>query len=204
MPDIILTHDLPLLQRALGSIRKHIPYSTAVALNDVAFALRARMGEATRTHFDRPTRPTQGAFRVTARASKRHLVAMVAPAPWAVKYLRRQVVGSHGQARIVPKGRAINRYGNLPRGFVDKRRHRPGFFVGKPRGGGLNLSRPSGVYQRLGRRGGQGKLRLLAQFADRVSHRPQLPLARIAKTHVARHFPPAFDRAFARAMRNRR
>jgi hypothetical protein len=68
-------------QAWLAQIQGQMPYAASRALNDAAKKVTDDLNKSTSQYFDRPTRFTQNAYRVSSRSSKTNLVAEVR-LPW--------------------------------------------------------------------------------------------------------------------------
>ena len=205
MVSVSLDGNLLKMAAAVNKTRQQIPFALSLAINDTAFALRQEYGKATVVHFDRPTPATQRGWRVE-KSSKRQrpIRARVMAVRHTAPYLRRQIVRSAPQPRVIPRRAGTNRYGNLPRNYVKGRRLKPGFFTGQPRN---QPHLPPGLYQRVGatisRRAGV-KLKLHAEFDRAVDHDPQFPFRRIGVQFVRRNLERNFQRRFRHAVRTMR
>lgn len=181
---------------------KQIPYAGMVALNNVAFKIRAAEQEAMDKHLANPTPFTRRGVRVK-KASKKHLVARVFIAPIQAGYLKYEVDGGtrtpKKRALVIPAMQKVNKYGNMPKGTIKRLLKNPKVFSGVPRGKG---NRPAGIYKRMGSKRNR-KLRLMIRYHQKATYRKQLPFyetaARTAQLHFQREYAKAMDRALRTA-----
>ena len=205
MISLSLNSDVSRMVAILNKTRQQIPFAASQAVNDTAFALRLEYGRATEKYFDRPTPATKRGWRVEkSNKRQRPIRAQVMAVSHTAPYLRRQIVRSGPQARVIPRSARINRYGNLPRNYVKGRRLKAGFFVGQPRN---NPHLPPGLYQRVGaglsNRAGV-KLKMHVEFDKSVEHDPQFPFRRIGVQFVRRNLEKNFFRRYRQAVRTMR
>jgi hypothetical protein len=129
---ITMKTDFARFEKLLGTIQKEVlPYATAAALTDCAVAAKAAVVGSMGSTFDRPTPWTENGLVVVA-ASARNLSATVRVKDIQAGYLLLEETGGTrdpsmrsnkaSRALIVPvvKNMALNRYGNIPSGFVKR------------------------------------------------------------------------------------
>lgn len=213
--------DLKPLHRAMIDLgAKQVPFAMSLALNTLAKGVAADQAELIDETFKTPTPFTEKAYRIEV-ASKAKPVARVAAKDIQASYLEPYVVGgkrSLGTKRgmLAPRGVALNQYGNLTKGTLNRLKGKPGVFVGPvtSRKTGKTIN---GVWQRppSGRRadGGRGTkgntqgkvggvrtgLKLLIQFEDTTPVPKRLPFEQRARAYLKRHAVDAFTDAMRRA-----
>lgn len=178
--------------------RRQVPFATAQALNDTAFAARKAEMVQAEQKLHKPTPFTVKGFQVN-KARKSNLRAQVFIEPKRWKYLKWQVEGgtrrATGRGTGVPtEHRKLNRYGNIPgrrKGLVKGKRQ----FIATIRG-------ISGVWERYGRGGKQ--VRLLVAFERSVEYAKRFPFYKIAEGVARNTFVRHFNRRLARALRSTR
>ena len=203
MPTVSISHNLNSMIALVGKYKKQVPFAVSQAVNAVAFELRREYGLATRIYFDRPTPGTEKGWRVVkSNKRQRPIRAMVHAAAHTAPYLKRQVVQSGPQGRAIPRRSGTNRYGNMPRGYINKRANRDGFFIGVPRN---STSKPYGLYQRLGPPDSMPagrRLKMHIEFDKQVHHSPRFPLQRIGVNYCRKHLESRFYEHYRKAVRN--
>ena len=214
---IALTADFGGLHRAMQAFQvKQVPFATALALTRLAQGVKAAEAEAVTETFDNPTPFTVNSFAVTP-ATKASQISYVYARDVAAQYLLPYIAGGmrslgKKQAMLVPKGVALNQYGNLPRNKLASLKGRPNVFVGKIRTkDGRTIS---GVWQRPGLvakqpkkavgRTDRGKLKLLIRFEDTTPTQKHLPFVERARAYIAANAREEMERAFRIAARTGR
>lgn len=109
------------LTARISGIEKQMAYATSVALNETAKDVKKGVERQLNKDIDRPTPFTQKAFFISY-AKKTKLKAIVGIRPIQAKYLGKQIEGGTGDQSfsIIPKLKARNKYGNLPRNKLSK------------------------------------------------------------------------------------
>ena len=189
---ISVKHDLDRLTRNLKDFeKKQIPFATALALNNTAKDGQAAAQKAMEKALDRPTPFTLRGIAVK-RATKSNQESVVYIKDIQAEYLRWQITGGTRKARnkalLVPENIRLNKYGNMPRGRINKLRDKKNIFSGEVDG-------VSGVYQRYKRKAP----RLLVSYEKDARYGVKYPFAKIVKKTVARTFPDNFRGALAYA-----
>lgn len=178
-----------------GPVARQLPFAISVALNETARDAERNTRKRLARVIDRPT-PFTLRGTLVRRASKRNLVARVGFKDRQAGYLRWQEEGGRrtptGRALLVPGNRRRNRYGNIPRGAVQRLLARGDTFSGR-------IGSTAGIWRRTG-----NHLRLEILYASSADYTPRLGFASaVAKTARAR-FPNHLDRALAAALRTAR
>lgn len=180
--------------------KKQLPYATARALTwtakDVSQALSAELDQ----FLDRPTPFTRRAFG-TIRATKRRLRAYVFIKDVQAEYLKYAINGGtrapRGKAIGVPSSNMrLNKYGNMPRGRLQKLLSDPRNFSGTIKG-------VPGIWRRTGGKRNPG-VKLLVAWEPKASYRRRYPFRRRVRHHARRMYPENFRHSFAQAMRSAR
>jgi hypothetical protein len=213
--------------------KRHIPYATARALNGVAQKIVTAQKENEARVLDRPTPFTTGSVRFRP-ASKTRQAAVIFMMDKAAKILTPYEFGGVnvpvGKAFLEPVAsfKDLNRYGNLPRGFIAKMKGRTDVFVGKVK---TRHGWVDGLWQRaqtedskpvtqtrISKTGRVSvrkvagypssrqdrSLRLLVAFKDPHPIRQHLDWFRLAAQVVAKEYRGEFEQAMAHALRTAR
>jgi hypothetical protein len=199
----------------LAQIQGQMPYAASRALNDAAKQVAADLNKSTDRYFDRPTRFTQNAYRVSMRSSKSNLAAEVRPKPIQERYLLPSIRGGIRPQRpserrlggISPAWRPgrdarLNASGNMSKAAVVKaiKGGDPYFKLREQRG---KLS--PGIYQRMGsgtmRR---YKVKSILSFNKLPNIPRRWPIERIARGSLNASWTPLINRYLAEAMRTAR
>jgi hypothetical protein len=226
MIGISVRTNLKQLQSQLTAIaRKQVPFAAAQAINLTAARVKAAETENIGHTFKSPTPFTQNSVAIR-RATKGNPVAIVFVKDIAAKYMRPYETGGvhvlPGKALLDPKNIALNSYGQLPRGTIEKLKGRPDVFIGAVRL--KNGETINGIWQRptdtkrvtllngRGKRLGKlnrmkrtddnprGKLKLLIRFGDALPVQKQLNYGEHAQTVVNRYLARDFEVALQKAM----
>jgi len=199
-------------QAWLAQIQGQMPYAASRALNDAAKKVAEDLNKSTNRYFDRPTRFTQNAYRVSMRSNKANLVAEVRPKPIQERYLLPSIRGGIRPQRpserrlggISPAwspglGARLNASGNMSKAAVVKaiKGGDPYFRLGEQRG----KLRP-GIYQRMGsgtmRR---YKVKSILSFNKLPNIPRRWPIDRIARGSLNASWTPLINRYLAEALR---
>jgi hypothetical protein len=199
-------------QAWLAQIQGQMPYAASRALNDAAKKVAEDLNKSTTQYFDRPTRFTQNAYRVSSRSSKANLVAEVRPKSIQERYLLPSIRGGVRPQRpserrlggISPAWRPgadarLNASGNMSKAAVVKaiKGGDPYFRLGEQRG----KLRP-GIYQRMGsgtmRR---YKVKSILSFNKLPNIPRRWPIERIARGSLNASWTPLINRYLAEALR---
>lgn len=183
--------------------RKQLPYAQSVALNRTAFQAREDMKHQMQAKLDRPTPYTLRSVRVK-KATKRKLEAIVFINEAQAEYLQYVFTGKtkfpKRKALVTPsKNTRLNKYGNMPRGKLQRLLSDGKHFSGVPNGTDL----PAGIYRRMGR-GGRSRLKLIVQYKKRQEYTKKLDFKSVVSSSVTRNFDSNFHRALALANRTAR
>lgn len=212
MVGIKIKHELKALEKALRKYPKQIAFARSVAINQTAFDAKRAVDAQIPKKLDNPTPFTKKGIRVK-RGNKSNPSASVFINPDRYDYLRWAVRGGHKTpkrfALSAPVNQKRNKYGNMPRGTVDKllaKRGKVGHgstFSGRPKG---HPSAKPGIYQRIGRgkKKGRANLLLLVGYRRRMSYRPRLPFYKIVKGVVRNQLPKNIEKAVGKALASRR
>ncbi len=183
-------------ERLNALARRQTPFALSQAINDALRDAQRAVVAQMPAKLDRPTPFTLRGIAIR-RSHKRRLVGVVYIKPLQAEYLRWQIEGG----TRLPRGRAIavgqalrrNRYGNLPRGALQKLRQRKDTFSGTVNG-------TPGLWQR----DRDGGLRLMVLYADQARYTKRLPFYAITQGTLAHRLPRHFQRRLAAAIRSAR
>jgi hypothetical protein len=198
------------MRLALAELQGQLPYAASRALNDAAKQMAADLNKSTNQYFDRPTRFTQNAYRVSSRSSKTNLVAEIRPKSIQERYLLPSIRGGVRPQRpserrlggASPAWRPgldarLNASGNMSKAAAVKAlKGGPDLFTLRDRQGKL---RP-GVYQRMK---GKGVKSILA-FNKLPNIPRRWPIERIARESIGKSWAPLINRYLAEALRTAR
>jgi hypothetical protein len=199
-------------QAWLAKIQGQMPYAASRALNDAAKRVADDLNKSTTQYFDRPTRFTQNAYRVSSRSSKTNLVAEVRPKSIQESYLLPSIRGGARPQRpserrmggASPAWRPgadarLNASGNMSKAAVVKalKGGDPYFRLEEHRG----KLRP-GIYQRMGsgtmRR---YKVKSILWFNQLPVIPRRWPIDRITRGSLNASWTPLINRYLAEALR---
>jgi hypothetical protein len=197
-------------QAWLAQIQGQMPFAASRALNDAAKQVATDLNKSTSQYFDRPTRFTQNAYRVSMRSSKANLVAEVRPKPIQERYLLPSIRGGirpqrpserrlGGIAEAYRPGRdaRLNASGNMSKAAAVKALKGGGdLFTLRDKRGKL---RP-GVFQRVKGKG----IKSILSFNKLPSIPRRWPIDRIAKASLNASWTPLINRYLAEALRTAR
>lgn len=208
-----------LVDRTFPDFVRQVPFATAGALTDTAFALRSNLGSGMREDLDRPTQAVQRMLFVT-KATKSDLEAVVAANPNFGSTSLKNVLNPHlGNARrpknpaekrlgsyIVPGVAAVlDQYGNMNRrllaSIVDTVERQKGDATrtkGK-RSTRAIFKRGNVVYERKG-----SSIRPLLVLIQEPTYEPRLGWQERTDAIVATHFMPAFEARMEKAIKTAR
>lgn len=180
--------------------KKQLPFATARALTWTARDVSKQLGAELDQYLDRPTPFTRRAF-IGTRASKRKLQAYVKVKDIQAGYLKYAIKGGtrhpRGKAIGVPtKNQRRNKYGNMPRGKIQKLLAYPRNFSGTIRG-------VPGIWRRTGGKKNPG-VKLLVAWEPSASYRRRYPFRRRVHHHARRLYAANFRKSFNQAMRSPR
>lgn len=202
------------LEHHLLSLKKQIPYATALALTRTARRIQEAQKVNLESKLENPTPFTVNSV-ASVGARKTSLRAKVYIRPTAAQYLAPSEYGGtrylSGRALLNPKNIRLNQYGNIPRNKLARLKARPDVFVGSV--GGVN-----GVWQRKKARGGKSRRKrspdgtrrkrlnnrppkLLIRFDDAQQATPVLGYFSLASQMAAELLPGEMKVALAGAMR---
>jgi hypothetical protein len=194
-------------QAWLAQIQGQMPYAASRALNDAAKQLADDLNKSTTQYFDRPTRFTQNAYRVSSRSNKANLVAEVRPKSIQERYLLPSIRGGVRPQRpserrmggISPAWRPgadarLNASGNMSKAAVVKAiKGGPDLFTLRDKRGKL---RP-GVFQRMKNKG----VKSVLSFNKLPNIPRRWPIERIARDSLNASWTPLINRYLAEALR---
>lgn len=195
MAKVTITSNLRDLERDLSDFgRKILPRAARRAINATAEDVKAAADKRLDA-LDRPTPFTRKAWAIRF-ASTRNLLARVFAKDRQAAYLKYAETGGtrspQGRALVVPVGRKVNRYGNLPRNAISRDLAGPKVFAAK-RSGSLH----GGIYRRVGRGKSRG-LKLLVSFESKATYRDRPLRFRETAELIARaRIGPALTKALA-------
>jgi hypothetical protein len=195
--------DIDKATKALGRMKKQIPFAASVAMNKTVVDIQKVEKAAIVRELDRPRPGTIKAIRVS-RSNKRRLSASVFILPAVDRFIRYQVEGGtrppRGKAEAVPVDIRLNKYGNIAgrrSGKLSKLLARPDTFSATIKG-------VAGIWQRAKGRGRRTGLTLLAAFESQTTYRPRFKFYEHAERTAARRWPRNFNRAISQAIRTAR
>lgn len=160
--DFRIKIDVKAVQRQLSDMAKQIPFAASVALNDLAFQVMRKENSAMSDIFKSPRPFTQRATQVEKKASKSDLTAVVSIRPAQQKYLEPYEDGGQHSSGwklgnlLVPVDGATDRFGQIPKGTLERLLNRPDVFMGTVKGISGIWQRPSRRVRRKGGRGSKG------------------------------------------------
>jgi hypothetical protein len=166
--------------------KRQLPFAAANALTKTARLVQREETSAISQVFDRPTPFTQRAVGVKP-ARKTDLTSEVFIKPIQAAYLKLEETGGvrtpKKQALLLPAKIALNQYGNIPKGALQRLKGRRDIFIGQVKGIG-------GVWQRMpSSRGQPHRLKLLIAFKPRAAYRPRFGFNPRAKAVITAAFP---------------
>jgi hypothetical protein len=199
---ISISADVRQVSRSLTTLQqKQVPFATARALNETAYAAASAVTKQLPSIFDRPTPFTRNAIAVQA-ANKRTLTARVFVKDKQAEYLETQETGGQGRPRktafVVPKAIGTNQYGNIPRGALQRAKNRKGVFVGTVGGVGGFFYRPPLKPGQT--KADQKRVVMLTRFVRTASYTARFGFKARVTTIARRVAPVAFRQALAKAL----
>ena len=218
--EISVKTDIKKATRRLNSIqRKQIPFAVAGALTDTAFDSRKAVQVQLPKKLKNPVKWTINGVLVE-KANKKHGAHMRSSVYFAdgskkagnrAKYMKYQVEGGtrHPARRavLVPVNATLNKFGNMPNGYIKKIMARPDTFSGTIKGVSCIWQR--GHISKRGKWSNRNKsrgsnIRLLVRYEDKVSYRPRFPFQKIVAGVARNKFGRNFNRRLAAALRTAR
>ena len=217
MASIQLNIDTSGLNKAqlwLAQIQNQMPFAASKALNEAAKQAAKDLNQSTNQYFDRPTKFTQNAYRVSKFSDKRDLVVEMSPRPIQERYLLPSIRGgirpqrpSERKLGFSPAYRPgpdarLNASGNMPKPAIIKAlRGGPEWFTLAERKGKLQ----PGIYRR---RGSGTQKRYKADSILRFGALPNIPrrwpINRITQESVNRNWGPGLQRYVNEALKTAR
>lgn len=197
-------------QAWLAQIQGQMPYAASRALNDVAKQVAQDLNKSTSRYFDRPTRFTQNAYRVSSRSTKANLTAEIRPKSIQERYLLPSIRGGVRPQR--PSERKLdgiapawspgldakrNASGNMSKAAVVQALKGGGsFFTLRDRKGKL---RP-GVYQRIKGKG----VKSVLSFNKLPNIPKRWPIDQVARESARARWVTLINHHMAEALRTAR
>jgi hypothetical protein len=213
--------DIKKLTKALSTIqRKQIPFATSKALNATAFDARKSVQTALDLQLDKPTAYTKRGVQVE-KSTKKNLVAQVGfrsrkfgkgqGSITQAEYMQRQIAGGtrlpKGQAIPVPvpKNMKPNKFGNIPRGKIDRLlADKDKYFSGVPKG----RNSGAGIWQRMPanskRKKQGGKIRMVIAYEPKAQYQPRFRFKSVVEKSVKQNFGMRFNSAMKQALASAR
>ena len=198
---INITSDIKAAEKALGALKKQIPFAASVGINNTLKDIRKVEQAAIARELDKPTRSTVRGIRYKG-STKRNLVGAVFIIPHIDKYLRYQIHGGKRKPRsrveALPAQIKLNRYGNIPgrrQGKLRKLAARKNTFS-------ATIGGVAGLWQRAGSKG--RRLKLLVAYEQHTQYKPKFRFYHHAEKTVVRRWPRNFNRAISRALKTAR
>lgn len=197
MISISITSDLKKLKRALDDVQKQARFATAKALTDTAKHIQSKQPEVLDKSLDNPTPFTKRGFYIKG-ATKANLVARVGIKDIQANYLKYQIKGgarkAPNKALLAPVQQRRNKYGNIPKGRIQKLLQKPNVFSGVING-------TPGIWER-NKRGG---LKLLVSYATTHEYkRKPYDFEGTARVMANRQLPISMKKAMQQALRTAR
>ena len=188
--------NLKQLTKGLDDIaQKQIPFAMALTLTKTVQSAQRSEKIAMDRQLDRPTPFTKRGVAIR-KATKTNWQAQVFIKDIQAEYLMWVVEGGtrkpKNKAHVLPVTIKRNKYGNIPRGKVQKLLQRADVFSGVVKG-------VQGIYQRT-RRGTQ----LLLAFEPVVRHKPQYKFYEVAEKRIEQVIGRQFSLAMVRALKSAR
>ena len=221
---IDIRSDIKELTRSLNRIqRKQIPFATSKALNATAFDVRKTLQDALDIHLDNPTSYTKRGVQVE-KSTKRNLVAKVGFRSrkfgkgqgkiTQAEDMKRQIKGGtrfpQGQAIPVPvpSNMRPNKFGNIPRGKIDRLlADKDKYFSGTPKGGkggaGIWQRMPANSKRAKSRNKG-GRIRMVIAWEPKAQYSGRFPFRQIVARTVRKNFRLRFDTSIRQALASAR
>ena len=199
---ISIKSDVKKLQKKVGRLfADQIPFALSGAINATAFDVMKAEKAALVKQIDNPTPFTKSGIRVK-KGNKRRPNARIFIADIQNEYLDFQIEGGTRQPKrranaIATTHQRVNRYGNKPKGLVQRLKNKPKHFSGKPKGG----NRPAGIWQRTNR---NKKLKPLIIYGGAARYRRKYGFYETGHKEIQKVFSQNFIRAFNRAVRTAR
>ena len=213
--------DIKKLTKALSTIqRKQIPFATSKALNATAFDARKSVQTALDVQLDKITPYTKRGVQVE-KSTKKNLVAQVGfrsrkfgkgqGSITQAEYMQRQIAGGtrlpKGQAIPVPvpKNMKPNKFGNIPRGKIDRLlADKDKYFSGVPKG----RNSGAGIWQRMPanskRKKQGGKIRMVIAYEPKAQYQPRFRFKSVVEKSVKQNFGIRFNSAMKQALASAR
>ena len=217
---IDIRSDVKQLTKSLNRIqRKQIPFATSKALNATAFDVRKTLQDALDIHLDAPTAYTKRGVQVE-KSTKKNLVAKVGfrsksfgkgkGSVTQAEYMKRQISGGlrlpKGQAIPVPvpKNMKPNKFGNIPRGKIDRLlADKDRYFSGEPKG----RKGASGIWQRMPANSKRaksknkgGRIRMVIAWEPKAQYSPRFPFRQVVAKTVRTNFKLRFETSIKQAL----
>jgi len=188
--------NLKQLTKGLDDIaQKQIPFAMALTLTKTVQSAQRSEKIAMDRQLDRPTPFTKRGVAIR-KATKTNWQAQVFIKESQAEYLKWVVEGGarkpKNKAHLLPVILKRNKYGNIPRGKVQKLLQRADVFSGVVKG-------VPGIYQRT-RRG----IKLLLAFEPVVRYKPQYKFYDVAEKRIEQVIGRQFSLAMVRALRSAR
>mgnify|MGYP003128448544 FL=1 len=221
---IDIRSDIKELTRSLNRIqRKQIPFATSKALNATAFDVRKTLQDALDIHLNNPTAYTKRGVQFE-KSTKRNLVAKVGFRSrkfgkgqgkiTQAEYMKRQIKGGtrfpQGQAIPVPvpSNMRPNKFGNIPRGKIDRLlADKDKYFSGTPKGGkggaGIWQRMPANSKRAKSRNKG-GRIRMVIAWEPKAQYSGRFPFRQIVARTVKKNFRLRFDTSIRQALASAR
>jgi hypothetical protein len=213
MVDINIKADIRGVQRMLtDTAKKALPQAERAAVNALAFDVMRAERAGAKSLFANPRPFTVNGFLVDQAKPEAEPSALVYARPEVEKYLDPYEFGGNhvlpGQAALIPVDAAVDQYGQLAKGYMQRLVGRADIYVGTIKG-------VTGVWQRMnvtrtgdirikGRSRGQqyheslGAIRLLIRFGNAVPVNKRLNFEIRARAIVAANFMLRFRDAIAK------
>jgi len=193
---INLRSNLKQLTKNMDDIaQKQIPFAMALTLTKTVQSAQRSEKIAMDRQLDRPTPFTKRGVAIQ-KATKTNWQAQVFIKDIQAEYLKWVVEGGtrkpKNKAHLLPVTLKRNKYGNIPRGKVQKLLQRADVFSGVVKG-------VAGIYQRT-RRGTQ----LLLAFEPVVKYKPQYKFYEVAEKRIEQVIGRQFSLAMVRALKSAR
>lgn len=208
MTTIRVSTDVAKFKAALGAtMRKQMPFATALALTTVAKAAQGATEGAMPSVFDRPIPFTQRGVAIQP-ATKAKPIARVFFKDRQAAYLALQETGGARKPRkkalLMPEAAKVNQHGNMRRSTFEGLKRNKNTFVGTINGASGLWRRPKRGTRSDGTYGNKGSPELMVAFEASATYRPRLGFNARAERVVRATIGPAMRNALALAMRGKK
>lgn len=175
--------------KAVAKTADKLVVAQAMALTSTAKDLEKSSNQRAEAAFDRPVAFTKRSAAIKP-ATRAKLISTVFIKDIQAAYLEKQEEGGRRQPKKryipVPSAARLDRFGNMPKGYVSAAVARRDVFQGTVNG-------VTGVWERKGR-----KLSLLINYATDADYNPRFNWRKTMAVNAVRYFPTNYEKALAR------